>query len=199
MLATALLVVASAVLAWLIAPEHSSVSASPRKPVPAGSQRAVFAAGCFWHVQQAFSEVKGVIYTRAGYTGGLLPNPSYKDVCAGGTGHAEAVEVVYDPRVVSYNDLLNVFWKIHDPTTLNRQGPDIGEQYRSSIFYTTGAQRAAAELSVEKLEKSRRFRDPIVTEIVQAGKFYPAEEYHQMYLQKHGRAACPVTPGRAGR
>jgi len=125
-----------------------------------------------------------------GYTGGTLENPTYRDVCGHRTGHAEAVEISFDPRIVKYDELLEVFWRIHDPTTLNRQGPDVGDQYRSSIFYHTPEQREKAERSKSEQQASGRYRNPIVTEIVPAGKFWRAEEYHQKYLVKHGRAAC---------
>jgi len=155
------------------------------------NEKAVFAAGCFWGVEAAFRRVKGVVSTRVGYTGGGTVNPSYEDVCTDRTGHAEAVEVVYDPAVVSYGQLLDVFWASHDPTTLNRQGPDIGSQYRSAIFYTTDAQAAEASASRDKLQASGRHgKTHIVTEIVRAGEFYPAEEHHQRYLEKRGRPNC---------
>jgi peptide-methionine (S)-S-oxide reductase len=160
--------------------------------VPEHAETATFAAGCFWGVQSAFSQVKGVISTEAGYTGGHTKNPTYKDVCTDRTGHAESVLVVYDPTVVSYDDLLRVFWAIHDPTTFNRQGPDFGSQYRSVIFYHSPEQKAAAVASEEALAKSGKYKDPIVTEIVAATTFYRAEEYHQNYLKKHGEAACPI-------
>jgi peptide methionine sulfoxide reductase msrA/msrB len=147
---------------------------------------ATFGAGCFWGVESAFAQIDGVVRTTAGYTGGALKNPTYEDVCTDKTGHAEAVQVEYDPGRVSYERLLEVFWSIHDPTTPNRQGPDRGTQYRSVIFYHTPAQAKAAQLSVQKLEKSGRFNSPIVTEIAPAGEFYPAEEYHQKYFQKRG-------------
>jgi len=149
-------------------------------------EKATFGAGCFWHVEEAFRKVKGVTSTQAGYTGGHLEDPSYGDVCTDETGHAEVVLVEYDPGVVSYEELLKVFWKIHDPTTPDRQGPDIGSQYRSAIFYHTPEQKASAEASKANLEKSGAFRDPVVTEIVPAQKFYRAEEYHQRYLEKRG-------------
>ncbi|MGH9772962.1 MAG: peptide-methionine (S)-S-oxide reductase MsrA [Candidatus Acidiferrales bacterium] len=153
-------------------------------------EKATFAAGCFWGVESAFREVPEVISTRVGYTGGTLENPTYKDVCTDSTGHAEAVEVTYDPARLSYDDLLNVFWKSHDPTTLNRQGPDVGAQYRSAIFYHSPEQEAAAHASKDRLEKSGACRRPIVTEIVPASQFWQAEEYHQQYLEKHGMAHC---------
>src|SRR5437588_12066151 len=153
-------------------------------------EKATFGAGCFWGVEAAFRQIKGVISTAVGYSGGSYENPSYRDVCTGTTGHAEVVEVVYDPSRVSYDDLLKVFWENHDPTTLNRQGPDWGHQYRSVIFYHTPEQQAAALASKEKLEKSGKYRRPIVTEIVPATTFYRAEEYHQQYLEKRGLSSC---------
>lgn len=153
-------------------------------------EKATFAAGCFWGVEAAFRQIKGVASTTVGYTGGHLPNASYEDVCSGRTGHAEAVLVEYDPAVVSYEQLLDVFWQEHDPTTLNRQGPDIGSQYRSAIFYHSPQPQAAAEASKAKLDASRRYSRPIVTEIVAAGPFCRAEEYHQQYLEKRGLARC---------
>lgn len=152
--------------------------------------KAIFAAGCFWGVEAAFRNVPGVLSTRVGYAGGTLQNPSYRDVCTDQTGHAEAVEVTYDPARVSYDDLLGEFWKHHDPTTLNRQGPDVGTQYRSAIFYLDAAQEAAARASKDRLEKSHVFRHPVVTEIVPAETFWEAEEYHQRYLEKRGLAHC---------
>jgi peptide methionine sulfoxide reductase msrA/msrB len=149
-------------------------------------ERAIFAAGCFWGVEEAFRNIKGVISTRVGYTGGKTDNPTYESVCTDKTGHAEAVEVEYDTSLVSYEELLNTFWKIHDPTTLNRQGPDIGTQYRSIIFYDNAAQKASAIASKEKLERSGKYKKAIMTEIIPAVEFYPAEEYHQKYYMKHG-------------
>jgi peptide-methionine (S)-S-oxide reductase len=155
-------------------------------------EKATFGAGCFWGVEVAFRQVPGVIDAVAGYLGGTLPNPTYKDVCTGRTGHAEVVEVTYDPERVSYDDLLNVFWTSHDPTTLNRQGPDVGTQYRSAIFYHDESQRNTAEDSKEAWSKSGRFQRPIVTEITPASTFYRAEEYHQRYLEKRGLASCHI-------
>lgn len=155
-------------------------------------QKATFAAGCFWGVEAEFRQIKGVKQTTVGYSGGTMENPGYRDVCSGMTGHAEAVEVVYDPSEVSYEELLKVFWENHDPTTLNRQGPDVGTQYRSAIFYHDEDQRAAAMESKEKLESSGRYRNPIVTQIVPAAQFYRAEEYHQQYLEKRGLATCKI-------
>lgn len=151
---------------------------------------ATFAAGCFWGVEETFRHVNGVISTDVGYSGGTLANPSYEDVCGKQTGHAEVVRVEYDPTVVSYEQLLNVFWDRHDPTTPNRQGPDVGTQYRSAIFYHSPVQKAAAEASRERLTLSGRFPRPIVTEITAAGPFYRAEEYHQQYLTKCARGSC---------
>ena len=148
------------------------------------TQKAIFAAGCFWGVEANFRKVKGVISTRVGYTGGSYPNPTYGDVCSHTTGHAEAVEVTFDPTKVTYDELLEVFWSIHDPTTLNRQGPDVGSQYRSAIFYLNPKQKEKALQSKEKVDKSKLFKRPIVTEIVPASEFWEAEEYHQQYLEK---------------
>ena len=153
---------------------------------------ATFAAGCFWGVEAAFRQVPGVTATRVGYTGGTTTNPTYKQVCTDRTGHAEAVEVSYDPARVSYDDLLRVFWEIHDPTQRNRQGPDIGTQYRSAIFYHDPEQEAAARASKERLERSGVHERPIVTEIVPAQTFYQAENYHQQYLAKRGLATCRI-------
>jgi len=154
--------------------------------------KATFAAGCFWGVEAAFRQVEGVTATAVGYSGGRLPSPSYEDVCTDTTGHAEAIEVDYDPMRVSYGDLLNVFWQNHDPTTLNRQGPDVGTQYRSAIFFHTPEQQEAALASKESLEKTGGYKRPIVTEIVPAQTFYRAEEYHQQYLEKRGLATCRI-------
>jgi peptide-methionine (S)-S-oxide reductase len=153
-------------------------------------ENATFAAGCFWGVEAAFRKVKGVKITTVGYIGGTVLNPSYKRVCQGDSGHAEAVEVIYDPQKVSFDDLLKVFWTCHNPTQLNRQGPDIGTQYRSAIFYHTPEQKKAALASIEALKISAKFKQPIVTQVISAEKFYPAEEYHQQYLEKRGLATC---------
>jgi len=149
---------------------------------------AVFAAGCFWGVEAAFREIKGVTATAVGYTGGTAENPTYKQVCTSRTGHAEAVRVEYDPKKVSYELLLDTFWRIHDPTTPNRQGWDIGTQYRSAIFFTDPQQQAAAAASLHAQQAEHRGR--IVTQITPASAFYPAEEYHQRYLEKRGEASC---------
>ena len=151
-------------------------------------EKGTFAAGCFWGVEEAFRQVKGVVSTSVGYTGGSFNNPRYEDVCSGKTGHAEAVEIEYDPSRVSYEELLSVFWENHDPTTLNRQGPDIGTQYRSAIFFHTPEQKAAAIASKDKLQKSGRYKNPISTEITPASQFYRAEDYHQQYVEKRGSA-----------
>jgi len=157
-------------------------------------EKATFAAGCFWHVEATFSKVKGVVSTRVGYAGGKIESPTYKDVCTDRTGHAEAIEVEYDSAVASYDDLLSVFWDIHDPTTVNRQGPDVGSQYRSVIFYHSSDQKAAAIASKERLQATDRYRQrKIVTEIVPATTFYPAEDYHQRYFEKRGVTSCKVS------
>lgn len=149
-------------------------------------EKATFAAGCFWGVEAAFRQVKGVVNTIVGFMGGRLKNPTYEDVCTDKTGHAEVVQLEYNPNSVSYEKLLDIFWDIHDPTTPNRQGPDIGSQYRSIIFYHTPAQEKAARLSKAKLEESGKLKRPITTEFVLATEFYKAEEYHQRYYEKHG-------------
>ncbi|MDE2666518.1 MAG: peptide-methionine (S)-S-oxide reductase MsrA [Acidobacteriota bacterium] len=154
--------------------------------------RATFAAGCFWGVEATFRQVEGVLSTAVGYTGGRLENPSYRAVCTDTTGHAEAVDVDYDPSKVTYGQLLDIFWENHDPTTLNRQGPDFGSQYRSAIFYHDSLQETAARESKEKRNASGRYPRPIVTEITAASTFYRAEEYHQQYLEKRGLAHCSI-------
>jgi peptide-methionine (S)-S-oxide reductase len=154
-------------------------------------EKATFGAGCFWHVEEAFRNLMGVTSTTVGYMGGTLKNPTYEDICTDKTGHAEVLEITFDPDKISYGDLLNVFWDIHDPTTKNRQGPDVGTQYRSVIFYHTLKQKTEAETSKKNLEHSRKYKKKIMTEIIKATTFYPAEEYHQQYLAKHGLAACP--------
>jgi len=155
-------------------------------------EKATFAAGCFWGVEAEFRQLPGVSSTRVGYIGGRTENPTYKEVCTDGTGHAEAVEVDFDPSKIRYIDLLNVFWENHDPTQVNRQGPDWGSQYRSAIFFHSPEQQAQAIASKESLEKAHRFPKPIATQIVPAEKFYEAEDYHQQYLEKRGLASCHV-------
>ena len=152
--------------------------------------KATFAAGCFWGVEEAFRQIKGVNSTAVGYTGGTMKNPTYQDVSSGRTGHAEAVEVDFDPTGVSYEQLLSVFWQSHDPTTMNRQGPDVGTQYRSAVFFHDPAQEASARGSKAVLEKMNVFKRPIVTEIAAATDFYRAEDYHQQYLEKRGAKSC---------
>jgi len=154
--------------------------------------KASFAAGCFWGVEAAFRQVPGVLATSVGYSGGTLEHPSYKDVCTGRTGHAEAVEVEFDPERVSYDELLGVFWANHDPTTMNRQGPDRGTQYRSAIYFHDVEQQARATASKQQLDASGTLRGSIVTEITAATTFYPAEDYHQQYLEKRGLATCRI-------
>ncbi len=156
------------------------------------TEKATFGAGCFWGVEETFRNVPGVIDVAVGYEGGNYANPTYKDVCTDRTGHAEVVEVDYDPTQVSYEQLLDVFWNNHNPTTLNRQGPDFGTQYRSAIFYHTPEQKAIAENSKERLQQSGKFKRPIVTEVTPASTFYRAEEYHQRYLQKRGLTHCHI-------
>jgi len=156
------------------------------------TEKATFGAGCFWGVEETFRKLKGVTSTSVGYAGGTKENPSYEDVCTDETGHAEVVEVEFDPSQIGYEDLLNVFWSNHNPTTLNRQGPDVGTQYRSVIFYHSPEQKAAAEASKEKLDKSGKFRQPIVTQVEPAHKFWRAEEYHQRYLEKRGQSHCAI-------
>ena len=156
------------------------------------SEKATFAAGCFWGVESAFRQVPGVLDAAVGYSGGSFPDPTYEDVCTGRTGHAESVEVEFDPARVSYDQLLDVFWENHDPTTLNRQGPDVGTQYRSAIFFHSPEQEKAATESKARLESSGRFRRPIVTEIAPASQFWRAEDYHQRYLEKRGLAHCKI-------
>ena len=156
------------------------------------TETATFAAGCFWGVEAAFRQVPGVVDTAVGYTGGALANPTYEDVCTDRTGHAEAVQVEFDPARVTFDRLLDVFWENHDPTTKNRQGPDVGSQYRSAIFFHSAEQEKAARASKAAAEKSGRFRRPIVTEIEPAKEFWRAEEYHQKYLEKRGLAHCKI-------
>lgn len=153
---------------------------------------ATFGAGCFWGVEAAFRQIPGVIDAVSGYAGGAIENPSYQQVCTGRTGHAEVVQVTYDPQKVRYAQLLDLFWRMHDPTTLNRQGPDVGTQYRSAIFYYTPEQAQEAREAKSALESSGKFKQPIVTEIEPATSFFPAEEYHQRYNEKHG-VSCHIS------
>ncbi|MDR6226709.1 peptide-methionine (S)-S-oxide reductase MsrA [Desmospora profundinema] len=155
-------------------------------------ERATFGAGCFWGVEEEFRRVKGVTSTAVGYMGGSTENPTYEEVCSDETGHAEVVDLTFDPSVVSYRELLQTFWENHNPTTLNRQGPDVGTQYRSVVFYHTPEQREQAEKSKRELEASGKWKDPVVTQIVPAAPFYRAEEYHQRYLQKRGQSTCGI-------
>ena len=158
----------------------------------ANKEIASFAAGCFWGVEARFRDLDGVLDATVGYMGGTTSNPSYRDVCAGDTGHAEAVQLAYDPDAISYQALLDVFFEMHNPTTMNRQGPDRGTQYRSAIFYHEESQRDAALKKIDALEKAGRWQDSIVTQIEPAGEFWRAEEYHQRYLEKNGGAYCSV-------
>ena len=153
-------------------------------------EKATFGAGCFWGVEATFRKLPGVVSTAVGYSGGTLKSPTYEDVCSGRTGHAEVVQVEFDPAQISYEQLLDVFWNNHNPTTLNRQGPDSGTQYRSAVFYHSPEQQAAAEAAKVRLQQSGAFQRPIVTEITPASEFYRAEEYHQRYLEKSGRTHC---------
>jgi len=155
-------------------------------------EKATFGAGCFWGVEEAFRKLKGVTSTAVGYSGGTFNNPTYHDVCTGQTGHAEVVQVEYDPAQVSYEELLAVFWANHDPTTMNRQGPDVGSQYRSAIFHHTPQQEAAARASKDKLNSSGVYKRPIVTEITPASEFWMAEDYHQQYVAKRGGGSCHI-------
>lgn len=158
--------------------------------VPEKTEKATFGAGCFWGIEETFRRVPGVVETAVGFMGGTLAEPTYEDVCTGRTGHTEVVQVTYDPGKVSYRDLLAVFWNAHDPTTLNRQGPDIGTQYRSVIFFHTPEQEREARESKEEMDRSGRFRRSIVTAIQPAGEFWRAEEYHQQYFAKRGGGHC---------
>jgi peptide-methionine (S)-S-oxide reductase len=156
------------------------------------TEKATFGAGCFWGVEETFRKLKGVTSTAVGYAGGTKDNPSYEDVCSDETGHAEVVQLEFDPSQITYDQLLDVFWSNHNPTTMNRQGPDVGTQYRSVIFYHSPEQKAAAEASKQKLAASGKFNRPIVTQVEPAPKFWPAEEYHQQYLAKRGQSHCAI-------
>ncbi len=196
---TAIILTLSAIMA-IFGCQRKQETAKMTKPVDSNNKKtienaqqyetATFAAGCFWGVEETFRKTEGVVSTMVGYTGGTKPNPTYREVCFKNTGHAEAVQVTYDPRKISYEQLLEVFWNNHNPTQYNRQGPDVGDQYRSAIFFHNPAQETAAKASKEKLEKAGRFNRPIVTQIVPAVTFYPAEEYHQRYLEKQGLSVC---------
>ncbi|WP_349408391.1 peptide-methionine (S)-S-oxide reductase MsrA [Pseudalkalibacillus sp. SCS-8] len=153
---------------------------------------ALFGAGCFWGVEAFFEQIEGVISTRVGYSGGLVENPTYEQVKAGGTGHAEVIKIEFAPNIITYRELLNKLFEIHDPTTVNRQGIDIGHQYRSVIFYTDEAQKCEAEAKIKSLVEAEVYKLPIVTEVNPASNFYEAEEYHQKYFQKNGSAACGI-------
>lgn len=155
-------------------------------------ETATFGAGCFWGVEETFRQIPGVVDTAVGYLGGHIKNPTYQDVCTDETGHAEVVQLTYDPAKVSYDQLMNVFWESHDPTTMNRQGPDVGTQYRSAIFFHSPEQERLARASKEKMQASGKFRRPIVTEITPASRFNRAEEYHQKYLAKRGLSHCHI-------
>jgi len=174
-------------------PTSSSETHDPQPSTDptATAERATFAAGCFWGVEASFARLPGVLATQVGYTGGSVPEPSYRLVCSGTTGHAEAVEVTFDPELISYEKLLEHFFACHDATQLNRQGPDIGSQYRSAVFYHTEQQRLAAEDAKRRLESAGTHGARVVTEITEASAFYRAEEYHQQYLAKHRGASCP--------
>ncbi len=163
-----------------------------QEAVEVAIEKATFGAGCFWGVEVKFGQISGVLETAVGYEGGELEHPTYKEVCTDRTGHAEVVEVTFDPARVPYEQLLDAFFELHDPTQLNRQGPDFGTQYRSSVFFHSDAQRMAAEKKVEELKVEGRFTKPIVTQVVPAETFWKAEEYHQKYLEKRGMAACHI-------
>lgn len=156
------------------------------------TQKAVFAAGCFWGVEERFRQVEGVLESVSGYIGGHVDNPGYREVCGGQTGHAEAVEVTYDDTVTSYEQLLVTFFALHNPTTLNRQGPDIGSQYRSALYPANAGEEDAVRAAIEVVNASSRWPDPVVTSVEAPARFWPAEEYHQRYLQKHGHGLCPI-------
>jgi peptide-methionine (S)-S-oxide reductase len=198
----ALLLVAAG--CWMVQQRDRSPSAAgstavpatmPAEPAGSGYRQATFAAGCFWGVQSAFDKVPGVVSTEVGYSGGTLANPTYEQVCTHTTGHAESVLVTYDPSKISYAKLLDIFWTCHDPTTVNSQGPDIGSNYRSIIFYHDAEQERLARASLKEVSDAGFFKDPIATEIIPAAPFYPAEEYHQHYFAKMGNGEfCHVGP-----
>ena len=184
--------------AAILIPGLASCGQNVAAPIPSlkrestTMEKATFGAGCFWGVEAVFRQIKGVTSTAVGYSGGSFDNPTYTNVCTDKTGHAEVVQVEYDPAQVSYEHLLDVFWSNHDPTTRNRQGPDVGTQYRSVIFYHTPEQRTAAVASKQRLEQSGKYKRPIVTEIVPAATFWRAEDYHQQYLEKRGLSSCRI-------
>ncbi len=155
-------------------------------------EKATFAMGCFWGPQVLFKSVPGIIKTTVGYTGGHVDNPTYEKVCEGSTGHAEAIEIEFDPKIVGYKELLDIFWAHHNPTTFNRQGPDVGEQYRAAIFFQNEEQKKLAIESLDSLIESKKYNEPIVTEVTEATKFYPAEEYHQDYAEKNPHYVCHI-------
>jgi peptide-methionine (S)-S-oxide reductase len=180
-------------------PGHGAPGTTSEESRAGGNEHAMhelatFGAGCFWGVEERFRKFPGVTATSVGYMGGSLKNPTYEDVCTNRTGHAEVVQVTYDPQKVTYAQLLDTFWNAHDPTTLNRQGPDVGTQYRSAIFFHSPEQQAEALAALQRLEVARKYPRPIVTEIVPAGTFYRAEEYHQQYLAKRGLSSCTIAP-----
>ncbi len=172
----------------LLAASAAQAQPGDAMTAPAPTETATFAAGCFWCIEEIFRQQPGVIRVASGYTGGTVKNPTYAQVCAGDTGHAEAIQIVFDPQAISYDKLLGVFWKAHDPTQLNRQGADVGTQYRSAIFTHSDAQQAAAQASLAAENQSGHYPKPIVTEIVPATAFYPAEDYHQEYYRLNKRA-----------
>ena len=191
------LLIGAAAVGWFVAqetndtPDVAKLSRSPAAPPPAGTEQATFGGGCFWCTQVLLQQLNGVHSTVSGYSGGSVVNPTYEQVCTGRTGHAEAVQITFDPAVISYEELLEVFWRTHDPTTLNRQGHDVGPQYRSVIFYHNAEQQKLAEHYKQKLDASGAFDAPIVTEIVPFTAFYPAEAYHQNYFVDHaGQPYC---------
>ncbi|CAN5589666.1 bifunctional methionine sulfoxide reductase B/A protein [soil metagenome] len=173
----------------------NSAALNFEETAPKKTETAIFGAGCFWGVEEAFSKEKGVVSTAVGYSGGTLKNPTYEDVCTHTTGHAEVVKVEYDPSVTSFQKLVDFFFEIHNPTTRNRQGPDVGDNYRSAIFFTTPEQEEVARATIAKLEKEHKFSTPIVTQVALAGPFYRAEEYHQQYAAKHGGGFCHIKLG----
>jgi len=170
----------------------NSAALTFEEKAPKKTETAIFGAGCFWGVEEAFSKVKGVTSTAVGYSGGTTKNPTYEEVCTHTTGHAEVVKVDFDPAIVSYQQLIDLFFQMHNPTTLNRQGFDVGNSYRSAIFFTTPEQESVARTTIAKLEQEKKFRNPIVTQVELAGPFYRAEEYHQQYAAKHGGGFCHV-------